>query len=45
MCVVLYTACIVPCSFRCNEDGSYTFVWQNSRIESCLNPRWAQTVS
>jgi len=29
---------------RCNEDGTYTLVWQNKQINSCLNPRWAQTV-
>jgi hypothetical protein len=32
------------CYIRCNEDGTYTLVWQNSRIDSCLNPRWSQTV-
>eukprot|EP01032_Pedospumella_encystans_P011642 gene11642-13527_t len=27
---------------RCNEDGSYTSVWQNKHIDSSLNPRWSQ---
>ena len=31
--------------YRCNEDCSYTFVWQNEHIDSSLNPRWSQTVS
>ena len=26
---------------RMNEDGSYTKVWENTKIDSNLNPSWA----
>jgi hypothetical protein len=28
---------------RCNEDSSYSRVWESSMVKNSLNPRWGQT--
>jgi hypothetical protein len=28
---------------RCNEDGSYSKVWESSFVNNSLNPKWGQT--
>jgi hypothetical protein len=28
---------------RCNEDSSYSRVWESSKVMNSLNPRWGQT--
>lgn len=42
ICTVFLPFGVTYC--RCNEDGSYTSVWQNKHIDSSLNPRWSQVV-